>query len=113
MRRRRKQCAKCPWKVSTDPTTIPHGYCAKAHAALSATIARPDELRFGPVRIMACHETPHGRELPCVGWLVHQMGVGNNIGLRLAALKGRVDANVRTVGRQHVRFEDTLPREAS
>jgi hypothetical protein len=58
---------------------------------------------------MACHETKAGKELPCVGWLVHQLGPGNNIGLRLAAMSGRIDANVKTVGPQHECFEDTLP----
>lgn len=60
---------------------------------------------------MACHETKLGGELPCVGWLVHQLGPGNNIGLRLAVIHGRVDGNVQTVGPQHETFEDTLPEE--
>lgn len=107
----RKQCAKCPWKVSTDPNTIPNGYSADLHAGLACTIAEPGSLRFSGTSMMACHELPIGRELPCVGWLVHQLGPGNNIGLRIAASMGRVDANVRTVGRQHIRFEDTLPTD--
>jgi hypothetical protein len=60
--------------------------------------------------MMACHETVVGKELPCVGWLVHQAGVGNNLGLRMAIFSGQVDMNVRTVGPQHTRFEDTLPK---
>lgn len=59
---------------------------------------------------MACHETPKGRELPCVGWLTNQLGAGNNIALRLLVVTGQIDANVETVGPQHERFEDTLPR---
>ena len=55
------------------------------------------------------HETTSGRELPCVGWLVHQLGPGNNLSLRIAAMTGHLDANVRTVGPQHERLEDTLP----
>ena len=58
---------------------------------------------------MACHETTGGKELPCVGWLVHQLGPGNNIVLRLMAASGRIDANVKTVGPQHETLEDTLP----
>jgi len=50
-------------------------------------------------------------ELPCVGWLVNQIGPGNNIGLRLAVLSGQVDADVRTIGPQHSTFEETMPRE--
>jgi hypothetical protein len=106
----RRQCSKCPWRTSTDPNEIPGGYSAKRHAKLSRTIAEPGDIRASPLRIMACHETPVGRERPCVGWLEHQLGPGNNIGLRIAAMMGRVDTNVETVGPQHERLEDTLPK---
>lgn len=105
----RKQCAKCPWKRGADPHEIPNGYCEVKHRALAGTIAEPGAVVVGGLRLMACHDTPVGKELPCVGWLVNQLGVGNNIGLRFAVVKGRIDANVETVGPQHERFEDTLP----
>ena len=108
----RRQCAKCPWKKSTNPHDIPDGYCETKHATLANTIAKPGELNLGPLHIFTCHESKPGAELPCVGWLVNQLGPGNNIGLRLAAQTGRIDANVRTVGEQHERFEDTLPGSA-
>lgn len=59
---------------------------------------------------MACHESPVGKEITCVGWLHNQIGVGNNILLRLAARDGVIDANVEVVGKQHSCFEDTLPK---
>lgn len=103
----RRQCKKCPWRVGVDPHEIPNGYCERKHQALAGTIAEPGTLSLGgALRIMACHET---HSLPCVGWLVHQLGDGNNIPLRLAVIHGRVDANVKTIGKQHRRFEDTLP----
>jgi hypothetical protein len=106
----RKQCAKCPWKTSTDPYEIPDGYCEKKHAGLKETIAKPGEIWFGgSFRMMACHESMPQKEVPCVGWLVHQLGPGNNIALRLVVMRGAVDANVETVGDQHEIFEDTLP----
>ena len=107
----RKQCAKCPWKVGTDPNEIPNGYCVTKHAKLSRTIAEEGiiPLPGTPLRIMTCHETNDRRELPCVGWLDHQLGRGNNIALRMAVRNGRISANIETVGQQHVRFEDTLP----
>lgn len=106
----RRQCAKCPWRKDVDPRRIPNGYCEKAHVALAVTIAKPGELNSGRgLRAMACHETPRGRELPCVGWLVNQLGPGNNIALRLAVASGRIDADVETVGEQHETFEETLP----
>lgn len=105
----RKQCRKCPWKVSTDPTEIPNGYCQMKHASLGETIAEPAVMRAGPLRMMACHETDIGEERPCVGWLAHQLGPGQNIMLRLAVLSKRVDADIELDGPQHERFEDTLP----
>lgn len=107
----RRQCEKCPWKKSTDPNDIPGGYCATKHADLKNTIAEPGALPKPLLRIMACHETMKGRELPCVGWLAHQLGPGNNIGLHLSVSIGRFDANVETVGPQHETLEDTLPKE--
>ncbi len=107
----RLQCAKCPWKVSTDPHEIPDGYCEVKHKKLKKTIAEPGALRLsGGIRVMACHESKCGDDRPCVGWLHNQMGEGNNIALRLAVLAKRIDGNVDVVGEQHRRFEDTLPQ---
>jgi hypothetical protein len=104
---KRRQCAKCPWKVTTDPHDIPNGYCEKKHANLRNTIADgPSYALGGSIRMMACHET---HDLPCIGWLVNQLGPGNNIPLRLMASAGKIDANVELDGEQHERFEDTLP----
>ena len=104
----RRQCAKCPWKTSTDPHDIPDGYCEDKHRGLESTIAEPGDLR-GAARMMACHESPVGVEAPCVGWLVHQLGPGNNRGLHLRAMSGQLDVNVETVGPQHMTFAETLP----
>jgi len=105
----RLQCAKCPWKVSTNPHEIPHGYCPTKHAALKGTIAKEGEYNIvGGIEVMACHDSTIGKELVCVGWFDNQMGIGNNIGLRLAVMAKRIDHNVQIVGEQHKRFEDTL-----
>lgn len=109
MTKPRRQCKKCPWKTGTDPHDIPNGYEEERHRALRSTVAEPADLRRGTLRVMACHETPVGNEIPCVGWLVHQLGPGNNLALRIAVAVGRIDGNVQTVGPQHKRFEDTLP----
>ena len=107
----RRQCAKCPWKKSTDPRDIPNGYSRNLHAGLADTVAEPGSLRplNGGLKMMACHETAVGAELPCVGWLAHQLGPGNNLALRLRVMTGDVSGDVETVGPQHERFEDTLP----
>lgn len=112
---RKKQCKACPWKKSTVPDCdIPGGYDVSKHQRLSGTIAEPSSLHglADPVRMMACHESTGGEEYPCVGWLVHQLGPGNNIALRLRATDGRFNDLV-TEGEQHECFEDTLPRTES
>lgn len=106
----RKQCAKCPWKKGVNPRDIPNEYCETKHADLKKTIAKPGVFTSGSLRMMACHETPVGNELPCVGWMIHQLGPGNNLPFRLAVMQGKFDINVATVGPQHERFEDTLPK---
>ena len=106
----RRQCAKCPWKKGVDPRSIHDGYSEDKHRALASTIARPGT--FGrDLPMMACHETPVGAETPCVGWLAHQLGPGNNLALRLHALSGGVEP-FETVGPQHETFEATLPKAA-
>lgn len=103
----RKQCKKCPWRKGVDPHTIPNGYSAEKHEALHKTLGHGIGDRL---TMMACHETEVGAELPCVGWLVNQLGPGNNLALRLAVMLDKIDANVQIEGEQHERFEDTLPR---
>jgi len=113
---RTKQCAKCPWKVSTDPRDIPHGYSEDLHRSLAGTIADGTgnlaaALGKEPLRIMACHEHPVGKEVHCLGWLMNQLGDGNNIALRLAMLDCENLDRVDLDGPQHDCFEDTLPKD--
>ena len=111
--KRLKQCAKCPWKISTNPHDIPHGYDTRLHRGLAETIAHPGALpRPGaPLRIMACHEHAPGQEAHCVGWLMNQLGAGNNIALRLAMLDCENLEDVVLDGPQHGCLEETLPEE--
>lgn len=59
---------------------------------------------------MACHESMPGSETYCIGWLIHQLGPGNNIGLRFRMLNYDL-SGVELDGDQHERFEDTLPKK--
>jgi len=105
---RTKQCEKCPWKVDTDPYDIPNGYCEHKHADLERTIAKG--LNIGQsINAMACHESEVGKDTPCIGWLMNQLGPGNNIALRMAMIGNKRAGQLETVGEQHDRFEDTLP----
>lgn len=107
--KRTNQCKKCPWKVSTDPHEIPNGYSEELHHGLVCTIADPNTGFRTSGHAMACHEHPAGDEAHCVGWLMNQVGPGNNIGLRLQMLSCENAGAIRLDGEQHERFEDTLP----
>ena len=106
--KRTAQCPHCPWIVGVDPHDIPNGYSEDKHRALESTIARPasfENIR-GDFRAMACHEM---HEAHCVGWLVNQLGPGNNIGLQLRMMSCENAGSIRLRGEQHETFEDTLP----
>jgi hypothetical protein len=104
----RRQCKACPWRKDVDAARdIPGGYCARKHAGLRKTLGTPLD---GQLRVMACHETPIGKEKPCVGWLANQLGPGHNLALRLATLQDRSLLNFELVGDQHEHFDDTLPK---
>ena len=105
------QCKACPWKRSVRPKQdIPGGYSVRKHRALRKTMADPGSF-CGTEGFMACHESPPGQERVCVGWAVQQLGPGNNLALRLRAIMGdETLRDLRTVGPQHERFEDTLPK---
>jgi len=107
-----KQCKACPWKVSTVPDKdIPGGYSCDLHVNLENTIAEPGSIKMkSELRMMACHESTRGDDRVCVGWLDNQLGPGNNIPLRIAAMKGKF-GRYQLDGPQHECFEDTLPKE--
>lgn len=107
--KRTTQCAKCPWKVSTDPFDIPDGYSVEKHRALKATIAKDLNPIAGKLNIMSCHHSVPEDEDYCVGWLYNQLGSGNNIPLRIKMLNCENAKDIRVVGEQHATFEDTLP----
>ena len=110
--KRTVQCDKCPWKLSTNPNDIPNGYSLEKHKDLANTIADADDpfgqLKNNELRIMSCHEED---EAHCIGWLHNQLGIGNNICLRVEMLDYDNVNQIKVVGDQHLRFEDTLPEE--
>lgn len=106
--KRTHQCDKCPWRVDVDPLDIPDGYSVERHEALVNTIARDDDPlgTLHDMHAMACHKTGDAH---CVGWLMNQLGVGNNIGLRFRMRDCENLQHVKLIGEQHACFEDTLP----
>lgn len=55
---------------------------------------------------MACHET---HDAHCIGWVVNQVGSGNNIGLRIRMMSCENYGSIKLQGEQHQTFEETLP----
>ncbi len=106
--KRTKQCAKCPWRINTDRFQIPNGYSEEKHRGLAGTIAKPGDVStiLSPtIRVMACHEE---HDAHCIGWLMNQLGPGNNIALRIQMSKCENMSEVELLGDQHKSFEDTL-----
>ena len=82
------------------------------HQNLDSTIADPGAINFGKgIKAMACHNSPEDQQYHCIGWLENQIGVGNNIGLRMQMLNCENADEVEVFGEQHERFVDTLPDE--
>jgi hypothetical protein len=107
--KRTVQCAKCPWKCTSNPLHIPN-YSPEQHKGLNCTIAQDNNLDFDiPIQIFACHHSKEGNEQPCVGWLTNQLQQ-NNIKLRLKMLACTNFKDLRTIGKQHQNFQDTLPK---
>lgn len=110
--KRTKQCAKCPFKVSTNPHDIPDGYDVEKHRNLSCTISDKNNplvsLSKG-LNAMACHHSETGNEDYCIGWLNNQLGVGNNIALRLKMMNCENIGEIKVYGKQHEEFSQTLP----
>ncbi len=105
--KRTEQCSHCPWKVGSNPFQIPNGYDVEKHGALDKTISKsPYESIDRPIHAMACHESDTDY---CIGWLVNQLGPGNNIGLRIRMLSCANARDIELRGEQHDTFEDTLP----
>ena len=103
---RTHQCRKCPWLVGTNPHDIPNGYSEEKHRALKSTIALSPLESLTLTNVMACHETQSAH---CIGWLANQLGIGNNLGLRLRMISCENAGKIRLRGEQHETFEDTLP----
>lgn len=109
--KRVRQCAKCPWKISTNPHDIPNGYSEEQHKALTSTIAAPGlaSLQASEMHAMSCHEHAAADEAYCVGWLMNQIGPGNNLPLRIKMLNCENFGRISLDGPQHKRLEDTFP----
>ena len=105
-----QQCKSCPWRVDCVPDEDIPRYSEALHRDLAKTIRSGMETLLSPQRrVMACHYSTPGDEIPCAGWLSNQLGPGNNLGVRLAVATGKLPPPVID-GEQHGQFEDTFPK---
>lgn len=108
--RRTKQCESCPWKVTTNPFRDIPGYDREKHRGLKKTISEGsiDEL-FDPAKAaMQCHKHTDDDPAHCIGWLMHQLGPGNNIAMRMQMITCTNRDKLKLDGEQHESFEDTI-----
>lgn len=102
------QCANCPWKKDADTSNI-QGYKMDLHIKLADTISDGTPSNIGSeLKVMSCHKSKEGADEMCIGWAHNQLGAGNNIGLRMKMLFCENAKDIRVVGEQHYKFEDTI-----
>ena len=100
-----RQCKTCPWRVEVKPSRDVPNYDPGIYDRMRASLRTGVESIAEKVRIvMECHNGKRGSDRACAGWLHHQLGVGNNLGVRLAVICGRLPAP-RVVGEQHEDLE--------
>ena len=101
-----RQCQGCPWLKGSTTDDIP-GYDPEKHKSLASTIAEPGSIRLNE-SAMACHDSPDNDSRYCIGWLSHQMGAGNNIGMRVKMIGCSNASDIRLAGPQEENFEGTF-----
>jgi hypothetical protein len=99
------QCATCPWRVGIKPSRdVPDfdpGIYDRMRSSLREGVASMAEKKR---IVMECHNGKRGANRPCAGWLHHQLGVGNNLGVRLAVITERMPTP-KVFGEQHEDLE--------
>ncbi|MDQ2096792.1 MAG: DUF6283 family protein [Tychonema bourrellyi B0820] len=102
-----KQCKTCPWKLSETVADIPN-YSVETHEALQDTIAdktgNANQIQE-KLNVMTCHKSINSK---CVGWLHNQLGIGNNIPLRVNMMFYSNAKDIEIDGEQVSSFEETF-----
>lgn len=104
---RTAQCKTCPWVVGNTVANIPN-YEKEKHRNLESTIATDAHFSPGPLKVMACHHSTDGSEHHCLGWLMNQLGPGNNIPLRLGMSGCENAGEIKLAGKQKADFRETF-----
>jgi len=109
-RKTAKQCKTCPWRVDVVPPRDVPNYDPGIYARMRATLRSGFESMSDKTRIvMKCHNGRDNVDVACAGWLHHQIGVGNNLGVRFAVILGKLPVP-KVIGDQHEDL-DALPED--
>jgi hypothetical protein len=103
-----KQCKNCPWKESVNPADIPNGFDYKSHKKLIESQPKEFEIT-DKLSVMACHNSNDNDQMFCVGYLHNQLGVGNNISLRLKMLFCDNVSEIEVYGKQRKSLTEVKP----
>jgi hypothetical protein len=104
MRKTARQCVSCPWRVEVIPARDVPDYDPGIYARMRATLRSGLGSMQGTRIVMECHNGKR-QDRACAGWLHHQIGVGNNLGVRIAVACGRLPAP-KVIGEQHETLDD-------
>ena len=100
-----KQCKTCPWRVAVKPSRDVPDYDPGIYERMQSTLRSGIDAMFERVRVvMECHNGKRGAKRACAGWLHHQIGIGNNLGVRLSVMTGRLPVP-KVSGPQHETFD--------
>lgn len=101
------QCNSCPWRKDARLDDIPH-YDRGMHERLGNTCMVSGLESLQDHSWMACHNSTATKKYPCLGWLMHALGPGNDISVRLTARDISNIKDVRLIGRECTSFVETL-----
>lgn len=97
--KRIRQCIACPWRVAVDPPRDVPNYGEGIYDRMRATLRSGLDSLDGGIA-MACHNQKKNETRPCAGWLHNQLGVGNNIAIRIHVSSGKLPVPI-VRGEQH------------
>jgi hypothetical protein len=96
-----RQCKTCPWRVDVVPSRDVPNYDPGIYDRMRASLRTGiDSIRETTRMVMECHNGKKGANRACAGWLHHQIGVGNNLGVRMRVITGHLPVP-KVVGEQH------------
>lgn len=106
-----RQCGSCPWRAAVVPARDVPDYAPGIYARMKASLRTGIESAGEETRIvMECHNGKRGANRACAGWMHHQLGVGNNIGVRLRVMAGHLPAP-KIDGAQHEDLDRLIASE--